>query len=135
MRAQLRALALYTDRMIDNDLSAPAPDARSAFALGRGDCTTHSTVFAAFAAARGFDVRLVTGYRLVSDRGEHRLVRHRWALARVGDRWIAVDPTYGEVPAAAVNFGLAVHGASARELAVIDELAFAGFRDATARFR
>ncbi len=133
--AELRALALYTDRLIANDLSAPPPDARSAFALGRGDCTTHAQLFAAFAAARGFDVRLVTGYRLTRDDAGHRLVRHRWALARVEDRWIAIDPTYGEAPAAAVNLGLAVHGASTHELAIVDELAFAGFANATARFR
>jgi len=92
-------------------------------------------VFAAFAAARGFDVRLVTGYRLADDASGHRLVRHRWAVARVDDRWIAIDPTYGEAPAAPVLLGLATHGAGAAEIAIVDELAFSGFDGATARFR
>ena len=131
---ELSALARYTDRLIENDLTAPPPDARTAFALGRGDCTAHATVFAAFATARGFDVRLVTGFRLSDTDDGHRLVRHRWAVARIDDRWISVDPTYGESPASAVLLGLTAHGATAAELAIVDELAFAGFDGATARF-
>jgi hypothetical protein len=131
---ELSALAQYTDRLIENDLTAPPPDARTAFALGRGDCTAHATVFAAFATARGFDVRLVTGFRLSNTDEGHRLVRHRWAVARIDDRWVTVDPTYGEAPASAVLLGLTAHGTSAAELAIIDELVFAGFGRATARF-
>jgi len=132
---EIAALARYTDRLIEDDLAVASADARTAFALGRGDCTAHATVFAAFAAARGFEVRLVTGYRLTPADDGHRLVRHRWAIARVDDLWIAVDPTYGEAPAAALDLGLAIHGASAAEIALIDELTFAGFRTTTAAFR
>jgi len=132
---ELRALAHYTDRMLENDLATPTADARTAFALGRGDCTAHATVFAAFAQARDFDVRLVTGYRLSDSDAGWRLVRHRWAIARVADRWIAVDPTYGEAPADAVLLGLSIHGATAADIAMIDELTFAGFQGATASFK
>lgn len=127
---EVRALAAATDRLLGDDLGAPALDARSALALGRGDCTAHAALFATFAAARGLDVRLVTGYRLDGA----RLIRHRWAIVWLGDRWIAVDPTHGEAPAAPVLLGLAVHGDTAAEIAVVDDAAFAGFRTARARF-
>ena len=136
---ELAALASYTDKLLENDLAAPATDARTAFALGRGDCTAHAAVFASFAAARGFEVRLVTGFRLSDTATGWRLIRHRWAIARVGsgdaDRWIAVDPTYGEAPSAAVLLGLVVHGAGAGEIAMLDEVTFAGFADTIAKFR
>jgi transglutaminase-like putative cysteine protease len=132
---EVRALVAYTDRTIDDDLAPIAPDARTALALGRGDCTAHAALFASLATARGFEVWLVTGYRLGTDEAGSRLWRHRWALVELEDRWIAVDPTYGEAPARAVNLGLAIHGASAADMALVDELVFAGFRAATARFR
>ncbi|RMH43225.1 MAG: hypothetical protein D6689_05625 [Deltaproteobacteria bacterium] len=131
---EVRALARYTDRFIADDLGSPTVDARAAFALGRGDCTAHAAVFAALGQARHIDVRLVTGYRLTDTDEGWRLVRHRWAIARVDGRWLPVDPTYGEAPARAVLLGLAVHGAAPADIAVVDEVAFAGLRGARAHF-
>jgi transglutaminase-like putative cysteine protease len=103
--------------------------------LGRGDCTAHARLFAAFATARGHRVRLVTGLRLDDTDGAWRLVRHRWVAVELEGQWIQVDPTYAEVPARARLFGLAVHGASTAELALVDEVAFAGIAGARAAFR
>jgi len=127
---EIRALADYTDRAIANDLGAASVDARGALAMGRGDCKAHASVFAQLAIARGFDVALVTGFRLVD--APARLTRHRWAMVRLGERWLAVDPTYGEVPAAPRVLGLAVHSA-ADDTPLTDETAFAGFARTTAR--
>ena len=129
-RAELDALVRATDRLIDDDLSAPVTEARAALALGRGDCTAHAVLFYELAHARGIPAKVVTGYRLDDD----RLVRHRWALAAVDGVWLAVDPTHGEVPAQARLLGLLAHGPSAAELALVDETAFAGFAQAVARF-
>lgn len=123
------ALTRGTARLIEDDLGASAPDARATLALGRGDCTSHATLFVALARARGFDARVVTGYRIDGP----RLVRHRWAIAEVDHRWVAVDPTHGEAPASPRLLGLAVHGDTAAELAVVDSLAFSGMADASAR--
>jgi transglutaminase-like putative cysteine protease len=131
---ELRALAHATDRLIADDLAAPGTDAATALALGRGDCTAHARVFAAFARARGFDVRLVTGFRIDRERGAARLVRHRWAVVRIGAHWLAIDPSYGEVPAAPALLGLAVHGPSDADMAAVDDVAFSGFRAAVVRF-
>lgn len=129
IREEAFALARATAALLDDDLGAPVGGARTALAQGRGDCTAHSLLFAALAQARGIPTRLVTGYRLDGA----RLVRHRWALVAVDGVWIAVDPTYGEAPAAPRLLGLAIHGPRMAELALADDLAFAGLAGARAR--
>jgi hypothetical protein len=128
-RSEVIALARATDSLLVDDYGTSSANPRASLALGRGDCTTHATVFAALASARGIPTRLVTGFRV----DEQRMVRHRWAVAAVGGSWMSVDPTYGEAPARPRLLGLATHGPTASELAVIDDAAFIGFTSAAAR--
>lgn len=121
--AKLVALTRATGSLLSADMATPVHEARAALALGRGDCTSHSALLASLAAAVGLEARLVTGFRLDGD----RMVRHRWVIGRLGRRWMAVDPTYGEAPAAPRLLGLAVHDSSAAQLAIVDDMAFAGF--------
>lgn len=121
-RAQAFALARATAALLADDLGATAASAHGALMLGRGDCSAHAVLFAGLARARGIEVRLVTGLRVDQD----RLVRHRWAIVAVDGVWIAVDPTHGEAPSSARLIGLAVHGTRTAELALADEIAFAG---------
>jgi hypothetical protein len=127
-RDEAFALARATAALLADDLGATAATARGALLLGRGDCSAHAVLFAGLARARGIPVRLVTGLRVDHD----RLVRHRWAIVAVDGVWIAVDPTHGEAPASARLIGLAVHGTRAAELALADEVAFAGLGRARA---
>src|SRR5690606_41870767 len=90
--------------------------------LGRAACTARTLRFAALARARGIPARLVTGFRV----NDGRLVRHRWAIVAVEGIWLAVDPTHGEAPAEARLVGLAIHGTRTAELALADDVAFAG---------
>lgn len=129
-RAELVALTVATEQILADDLSAPGIDATTALALGRGDCTAHASLLAALATARGIETRLVTGYRL----DNAVLVRHRWLVARLPSGWVTVDPTYGEAPARGRLIGLATHTGSAADLAMVDELAFAGYQAARFRF-
>jgi len=129
-----RAIAALTDRVavaIVDDLGATANTIGAARVADRGDCTTHALRFAAEAAEVGIATRVVTGLRVDGA----LLVRHRWIVAWTGARWIAVDPTYDESPAAPLLVGLAVHGVRAAELALADAVVFdrlgaraAGFR-------
>ncbi len=128
--ADVVALVRYTAEVIEDDLSISAPSPRAAVLMGRGDCTTHALAFAAFAQEQGLAVRLVTGFRL-DERGV--LVRHRWAIVAVDGRWVAVDPTFGEAPAAARLLGLAVHAAAPAELGIAGDLAYAGLDRTRAR--
>lgn len=127
--AEARALAVAVAQLIEDDGAAPVTSARAALDAGRGDCTTHALLFRALAATRGIPTRLVTGYRW----HEGRWVRHRWVAAAVEGRWLAVDPTYGEAPAAPRLLGLAVHDGAPHELILADEFTFLGLEDAAIR--
>lgn len=129
---ELRALARHTADDIGDDVSAGTVSAAGDVLLaGRADCVGHAALFSALARARGFDVRLVSGYRLDG----RVLARHMWAVARVGTSSIVVDPTAGEAPAApGHHIGLAAHGSAPAEIALAAELAFAGLSGARARF-
>lgn len=127
-RDEVFALARATAALLADDLGATAASAHGALMLGRGDCSAHAVLFAGLARARGIPVRLVTGLRVDHD----RLVRHRWAIVAVDGVWIAVDPTHGEAPASSRLIGLAVHGTRTAELALADEVAFAGLGRARA---
>lgn len=105
---------------VTDDLGATAATVGAARQADRGDCTTHALKLVALADDAGIPVRVVTGLRLDGD----RLVRHRWVVAWTGARWQAVDPTYGESPAAPALIGLAVHGPRAADLALADAVVF-----------
>jgi hypothetical protein len=104
------------------------PAGGEALSSGRGDCTAHDVVLEAELRARGYEVRLVTGF--VVEGGA--LNRHRWVAVRIGKRWIPVDPMFDEVPAQPTHVALAVHGSSPDELAFIDDVVFSGWTSATA---
>ncbi len=128
--AKVRARTRRVSDFLRDDLSLSAFTPEEALAARAGDCTAHAVLLAAELADDGYDTRLVTGYLL--DDGALR--RHRWVLVKLPHRWLAVDPMYDEVPASSAHFALAVHGASPDELAFIDDVAFAGWGSATARF-
>jgi hypothetical protein len=61
-----------------------------------GNCQTHARLYTALARAAGIPTRFVSG--LVYHKGQGFLY-HSWAESYLGDRWIAVDPTYSQLPA------------------------------------
>lgn len=69
---------------------------------GRGDCSEHVALFEAGAERLGIPTRPVAGLLLVED----HLVPHVWVEARLGSRWVAVDPTLGTAPADAARVPL-----------------------------
>jgi hypothetical protein len=66
-----------------------------------GDCDARTERFVRLAAARGVEARAVAGLAL--DRAHDRLAPHAWAEVHAGDRWVAVDPTFGDAPADAAR--------------------------------
>lgn len=103
-----------------------AEEGDQAGSLGGGDCTARALRFAALATQAQLRIRIATGFIVDGQ----TLVRHRWALAWTGARWIAVDPSAGEAPAAPGLIALAVHDATAEGLAAA-EAAFIPLRGAT----
>lgn len=60
-----------------------------------GNCQTHARLYTALARAAGIPTRFVSG--LVHQEGKGFLY-HSWTESLLGGRWVAVDPTYNQVP-------------------------------------
>lgn len=69
-------------------------NALEAYHSGRGDCTEHSVLFVALARAVGIPARVAVGvaYWPPGD----GFGWHAWAEVWLGDRWLSVDPTWGQ---------------------------------------
>jgi transglutaminase-like putative cysteine protease len=65
-----------------------------------GNCQTHARLYTALARAAGIPTRFVSG--LVYQQGKGFLY-HSWAESLLGERWVAVDPTYNQLPADATH--------------------------------
>ena len=80
----------------------------------QGNCQSHARLYAALARAAGIPTRFVSGIVYLSGNG---FLYHSWAESYVG-RWLAVDPTFGQVPADVTHIKL-VEGDSPGEMAAI----------------
>ena len=60
-----------------------------------GNCQSHARLYTSLARAAGIPTRFVSG--VVYQGGG--LLYHRWAESYLDKRWIAIDPTFGELPA------------------------------------
>ncbi|HKQ33346.1 MAG TPA: transglutaminase-like domain-containing protein [Thermodesulfobacteriota bacterium] len=81
--------------------TAGIPNARDVLKTGSGDCNEHSALFAALARAAGIPTKTVSGTIYL----DGRFYYHAWNEVYVGD-WVAVDPTFGQVPADATHIKL-----------------------------
>jgi len=79
-----------------------------------GECQGHAYLYAAFARALGIPTRVANGIVYSEDFGG--FLYHSWAESLVDGRWLAVDPTFGMVPADATHVKL-VEGETLAELA------------------
>ncbi len=128
--ADVRERTHHVARTLGDDLGVAVLSSEEALAAGRGDCTAHAVVLARLLEERGYQARLVTGFVLE----DGALRRHRWVTVRVGKTWVPLDPILDEAPASSRHLALAVHGAGMDELAFVDDVAFAGWEGARARF-
>lgn len=69
--------------------------ASEAFAAREGDCTEHAVLFSALAKIVGLPTKLVTGLVYVGG-PEGVFGYHQWVEVWLGDRWVAMDPTFGQ---------------------------------------
>lgn len=81
--------------------TAGIPNARDVLKTGSGDCNEHSALFAALARAAGIPTKTVSGTIYL----DGRFYYHAWNEVYVGE-WVAVDPTFGQVPADATHIKL-----------------------------
>lgn len=95
--AAARRINAFVYRHITNKSLAQAfSTALEALASREGDCTEHAVLFSALAKAAGIPTRLVTGLVYVDRKDEGVFGYHEWVEVWMGDRWIAMDPTFGQ---------------------------------------
>lgn len=68
----------------------------------RGDCTEHGVLAVALLRRLGVPARGVVGWVAL----ERTLLLHFWVEVRLGDRWVPMDPTFGQAPASAFRLKL-----------------------------
>jgi transglutaminase-like putative cysteine protease len=74
---------------------------------GKGDCTEHTRLFVALARASGIRAREVKGLVYANyGQGGPGLYWHAWPEVKVGDTWVAMDPTFGQDVADATHVAL-----------------------------
>ena len=65
-----------------------------------GNCQTHARLYTALARAAGIPTRFVSGLVHLEGKG---FLYHSWAESWLKGQWVAVDPTYNQLPADATH--------------------------------
>lgn len=101
------ALNTWVHREIQKLPVAGVPSAREVLESLRGDCNEHTTLYAALARAVGLPTRLAAGI-VYSESifADGAFYYHAWPEVWLGDRWVALDPTFGQAPADATHVKL-----------------------------
>ncbi len=90
-----KALASWTAAWL-NDTIDDGGSAVESFKSRSGNCQTHARLYTALARAAGIPTRFVSGLVHVEGKG---FLYHSWAESFIANRWVAVDPTYNQLPA------------------------------------
>jgi hypothetical protein len=80
---------------------------------GRAECQGHAVLYAALARSLSIPTRVVNG--IVYSREYGGFLYHTWAESCLGDAWISVDPTFGQIRADATHIVL-VEGENPEDL-------------------
>lgn len=91
----VRALTSWTAEWL-KDTVEDGGGALASFKSRSGNCQTHARLYTALARAAGIPTRFVSGLVYMEGKG---FLYHSWAESVVGGQWVAVDPTYNQVPA------------------------------------
>jgi hypothetical protein len=112
-REQVRRLVAWIEV---NVRTSPADvwTALDVLKTGEAECQGHAYLYAAFARSLGIPTRVVNGFVYSAD--HDGFLYHAWAESLVSGRWLAVDPTFAQVPADATHVNL-VEGETLADLA------------------
>jgi len=91
----VKALASWTADWL-HDSVEDGGGAVASYKSRTGNCQTHARLYVALARAAGIPTRFVSGLVYLDGKG---FLYHSWAESLLDGRWVAVDPTYGQVPA------------------------------------
>jgi hypothetical protein len=91
--------------MVKKEITLSVPSAVQVLENRRGDCNEHTVLYVALARSLGLPARTAVG--LVYLRGS--FYYHAWPEVWLG-QWVAVDPTFGDVPADATHIRFVIGG-------------------------
>jgi hypothetical protein len=108
-------------RWLDHNVEKAPLDVFSALDVlqqRKAECQGHAYLYTALARAAGIPTKVVNG--LVYSDEQQGFLYHSWTESRVGGRWQAVDPTFGQLAADATHIKL-VEGENLAELMPLTE--------------
>ena len=108
-RHRAEALLKWVHKTLKKQLATHIPSASQVLERRVGDCTEHTWLFVALARASGLAARPVYGLMYI-DSDEPGFGYHAWADVAIDGRWLAVDPTWGQMPADATHIRLGEDG-------------------------
>ncbi len=91
--------------MLAKKITFSIPNAVQVLQTRRGDCNEHTVLYVAMARALGLPARTSVGLVYASG----AFYYHAWPEVWLG-RWVAVDPTFGQVPADASHIRFTIGG-------------------------
>jgi len=91
--------------MLEKSVTFSVPNAVQVLETRRGDCNEHTVLFVAMARALGLPARTAVGLVYVNG----AFFYHAWPEVWL-DQWVAVDPTFGQVPADASHIRFVIGG-------------------------
>ncbi len=98
-------LNAHVYRSLGKSVAFSVPSALSVLEAGAGDCNEHTVLYVALARALGLPARTAVGLVYL----DGSFFYHAWPEVWLGE-WVAVDPTFGEVPASAAHLRFVVGG-------------------------
>ncbi|MBX9929545.1 MAG: transglutaminase-like domain-containing protein [Gemmatimonadaceae bacterium] len=105
-----RVLAEKINRWVYDSLQKvvtfSVPNALEVLRTRKGDCNEHTQLYVALTRALGIPSRAATGLAYVNG----KFYYHAWPEVWLGNRWVAVDPTFGQFPADAAHIRFVVGG-------------------------
>jgi transglutaminase-like putative cysteine protease len=94
-QAKAKALIAWTAAWLEDSIEDGGSALKSLMSR-KGNCQTHAKLYTALARAAGIPTRFVSGLVFQDGKG---FLYHSWAESWLQGRWLAVDPTFNQVPA------------------------------------
>jgi len=92
-------------RMLEKSVTFSIPNAVQVLETKRGDCNEHTVLYVALARSLGLPARTAVGLVYVNG----AFFYHAWPEVWLGE-WVAVDPTFGQIPADASHIRFVIGG-------------------------
>ena len=104
-RRAAQRLNTWVHETLEKEVAITLPSAVQVLETRRGDCNEHTVLYVALARAIGLPARTAAGLVYL----DGNFYYHAWPEVYL-DRWVAVDPTFGQFPADAAHVRFTIGG-------------------------